>query len=285
MTGSVTPPGGGLRHGDVLWGLGLFATIGFLLWRNFAGDGGSVPKLALGPLRLSIFGALAVLDLLFAIYLIKRWCERFDLDWPKLASGLPWIILIGYYISHLTSIAFYYPQDMTDPWALLDTRTRISSFGGIFGGALVAILFFKRHGLPVWRYCDPLALGFIGGYIFGRAGCFAIHDHPGLESEFFLAINIDGVQRHDLGFYEMWLMLGLCLVILFISRHTRPPDGFVVALFATIYAPIRFLLDFLRVGDITYASLTPGQWMAILLFFIGVWGWRDRNSKPHKPDQ
>ena len=97
MTASGTFPEGGLRRGDVLWGLILTTIIGFLLWHKFAGVGGSVPELALGPLPVSIFGALAALNMLFAIYLAKRWCERFDLEWPKLASGLPWIILLGYY--------------------------------------------------------------------------------------------------------------------------------------------------------------------------------------------
>lgn len=42
-----------------------------------------------------------------------------------------------------------------------------------------------------------------------------------------------------------------------------------VALFATIYSSIRFLFDFLRVNEATYAGLTPGQWMAILFFLSG----------------
>lgn len=251
----------------------LAAVVGFLLWHNFFGAGGDIPDIAVGPMRVSAFGMLAALNVLLGIYLIRRWCEHFGLDWPTVARGLPWIILVGYLISHIVSVALYFPEELTDLRVLLDPRTRISSFGGIFGGGAVAVLYFRRHGLPPWRYCDPLALGFIGGYIFGRAGCFAIHDHPGRESDFLLAVNIDGVQRHDAGFYEMWLMLVLCLAILVIVRRCRPPDGFVVTFFALTYAPVRFLLDFLRVDEILYLGLTPGQWMAMLFFFtIGPWG-------------
>ena len=266
------PAATGLRPGDYAWGLLLVAAIGLLVHHNFV-RGGTIPELPLGPLRLSVFGVLAALDMLFGVYLIKRWCERFALDWETLARGLPWIILIGYYISHLVSVAFYFPEDLTDPVALLDPRTRISSFGGIFGGALVAAIYFRRAGLPGWRYADPLALGFVGGYVFGRAGCFAINDHPGRVSDFFLAVEMDGVRRHDLGFYEMWLMLALMLGVLWIARRGRPPGGTVIAFTATLYAPVRFAFDLLRTADPRYAGLTPGQWMAIPMFAIGIWAW------------
>lgn len=258
---------------DAFWALGLVVVIGGLTIHNFAGAGGRVPELEVGSLRLSIFGLLAALDLLFGLYLVMRWCDRFDLDFETLIEGLPWIVLIGYYLSHLASVALYFPEDLTDLRAILDPRTRISSFGGMFGGGLVAVIFLRRRGLPVLRYADPLALGFVGGYVFGRAGCFAIHDHPGRVSDFPLAVEIDGIRRHDLGFYEMLLMLGLMIAVLILARRRRPPDGMVLALLTTIYAPVRFLFDTLRIDDVRYAGLTPGQWMAIPLFAIGVWAW------------
>ena len=265
-------PFAGFERSDAVWGLVLVAVIASLLAFKFGLGGGRIPELPLGPVRLSAFGLLAALDLLFALYLVKRWCDRFGLDFDALVTGLPWIVLGGYYISHLVSVAFYYPQDLDRLAVLLDPRTRISSLGGMFGGGLIAVAFLRRRGMPVWRYADPLTLGFVGGYVFGRAGCFAIHDHPGRASDFPLAVVIDGVRRHDLGFYEMWLMLALLLTIWLIARQRRPPDGFVLSLVATLYAPIRFLLDFLRVGDARYGGLTPAQWLVLPLLAIGLWG-------------
>ncbi len=261
----------GIRRGDLLWASALVAVIGYLVLHNFAWGGGEFSQFSLGPLRLSIFGLLAALDMLFGVYLVHRWCERFDLDWETLSRGLPWIILLGYYISHLVSVAFYFPEDLNNPLALLDPRTRISSFGGMYGGGLVAVIFLRRHGLAILRYADPLAYGFVGGYVFGRAGCFAIHDHPGLETRSPLAVEIGGRLRHDLGFYEMLLMLGLLIGATLIARRRKPADGVVLAFIAITYAPTRFLFDSLRIADPTYAGLTPGQWMALPLFALGVW--------------
>ncbi len=270
---------GGLRLSDLLWGIALVAVIGFLLLHNFAWGGGGFSELRVGPLRLSIFGLLAALDLLFGVYLVFRWCERFDLDWQTLSSGLPWIVLLGYYFSHLVSIALYFPEDLTDLRALLDPRTQISSFGGVFGGGLVALLFLRRHRLSIPRYLDALTYGFVGGYVFGRAGCFAIHDHPGVESDFALAVEIGGVRRHDLGFYEMWLMLALLLAITWLARRRRPADGRVFAFATLVYSPVRFFFDSLRIVDATYAGFTPGQWLAMPLFALGLWAaWHSRGA-------
>ncbi len=274
MRGPKSPNSGhedNLRTADLAWGLGLLLVIGLLVARNFFLGRPTLGNLHLGPVELSSFGLLAVLDLLFGYYLIRRWCRRFGLGWESLTVDLVWIVGIGYFVSHLVSVVFYTPEQATDLRVLLDYRRGISSFGGIYGGGLVALAVFARRGLARWRYLDPLVLGFVGGYVFGRAGCFAIHDHPGRETDLFLGVEIGGVRRHDLGFYEMWLMLALTLAILLLARRRRPPDGAVFALVATLYPPIRFALDFLRIGEPAYAGLSPGQWMALPLFGLGLW--------------
>jgi phosphatidylglycerol:prolipoprotein diacylglycerol transferase len=50
----------------------------------------------------------------------------------------------------------------------------------------------------------------------------------------------------------------------------------VIGLFATMYAPVRFGLDFLRARDVAlpderYAGLTPAQWACIACLATGVW--------------
>ena len=257
----------------------ILGVISTLLLHNFRWGGGDSSRLSIGSLDLPVFGVLAALDMWFGIYLMHRWCERFDLDWEMLAGWLPAIILIGYYFSHLFSVALYFPEQLTDVRTLLDPRSQISSFGGMLGGSLVAVWFLRRHKQPILRYMDVLAYGFVGGYIFGRAGCFAIHDHPGVATDFPLAVEIAGQRRHDLGFYEMLLMVALLIGITLMARKSRPADGRVLAFFALAYSPIRFGFDSLRIDDVRYAGMTPGQWCAIAFFLLGlclVWRGRSR---------
>jgi len=113
--------------------------------------------------------------------------------------------------------------------------------------------------------------------VFGRSGCFSVHDHPGVVSDFFLAVDNyqgEGVSRHDLGLYEvLWSIFAIALFMLLVQKPRK--RGFFMALLPMIYAPVRFFLDFLREtpdhgGDVRYFGLTPGQYGSILFFIVGV---------------
>ena len=67
------------------------------------------------------------------------------------------------------------------------------------------------------------------------------------------------------------------------------------ALIATMYAPARFFLDFLRVppeagGDARYFDLTPAQYLSVVLLGVGIYFWVKIKDAPpavwreYKPD-
>ena len=255
---------------DLAWLTGYALLLVWLLYRNYALGETRPPTIEIGPLRLYSFGLLVALDFLFSFYLVRRWALGHGLDWPTLARGLVWIAGLGYYISHVVSLVAYYPEDLGDPIAWLDARTRISSYGGFYGGAAVALIFLRRNGLPIARYADALIYGLVGGYIFGRLGCFSVHDHPGRETDFPLAVELDGVWRHDLGLYEMLFLIGVFTLLNVVAWRRRPPGGTILGLTAVLYAPVRFGLDALRIVDVTYGGLTPAQWFCLPTLLIGV---------------
>jgi phosphatidylglycerol:prolipoprotein diacylglycerol transferase len=250
----------------VLW-LGIVA---FLCVRIFQ-PSPDATEISFGP--FSSFGVLGALNFVFAWYLARRACLGRGLDWTHFRQDLVWLVLGGYFISHLVSLALYFPERLSDPVAWVDPRWGISSFGGIYGGTLLAVPLLRRRGWPVWEYMDAMVYGFIGGYAFGRAGCFSVHDHPGRETDFFLGVDIGGVHRHDLGFYEMWLVAAMTIALTALGARRRVRPGLITAWAATIYGPARVFLDSLRVGDARYGSLTPGQWFGLLTTGVAVWAW------------
>jgi phosphatidylglycerol:prolipoprotein diacylglycerol transferase len=151
----------------------------------------------------------------------------------------------------------------------------LSSFGGLFAGALGAYVFTRHRGLAVLPWLDVLARAFSLAYVFGRAGCSLAHDHPGLPTDFFLAViyparnGFPAGPRHDLGFYEFLLWVLIFLVFHWLSRRRRP-GGFYIGLMIVWYAPVRFGLDFLRTADLSYLGLTFAQWSCLLVFPVGV---------------
>ena len=129
-------------------------------------------------------------------------------------------------------------------------------------------------------YCEMGSSAFPLGWVFGRAGCAVVHYYPGRLSEAWFAVqypSIGGpIGRYDLGLYEMVLTIPLAVAFfLFFRRGTRA-TGFYLGWMCVLYAPVRFLLDFLREqdgagADPRYAGLTPAQWACFGLAAMGAY--------------
>jgi prolipoprotein diacylglyceryltransferase len=61
----------------------------------------------------------------------------------------------------------------------------------------------------------------------------------------------------------------MAIVFRWLARKPRP-TGIYLSIFCIWYAIVRFALDFYRVADITYAGLTPAQYLCIVLLGVGV---------------
>ncbi|NNE04096.1 MAG: hypothetical protein HKN15_00025 [Xanthomonadales bacterium] len=269
---------------DYVWAALLAVTVILVTTLNAFNVLNAAASWSFGTLTITTFGVFVTLNLLFAFHLIERWIRIFDLPVEKMLwTGIS-AAIIGFLGSHVFSIMFYYPN-LTNSWeAYLDLRVGMSSFGGIITGAVGAVLALGFFRLNILQGLDALAYGFVGGYVFGRAGCAFIHDHPGTTTDFIFATLIDGQLRHDLGFYEMWLMLSILVVFHLRFRTRAPAAGEVMMVFFLIYAPIRFLFDFLRINEPRYAGLTPGQWAAFAFILVGVTCWV-RQLKQNKRDK
>jgi hypothetical protein len=87
-----------------------------------------------------------------------------------------------------------------------------------------------------------------------------------------------GLGRFDLGLIECVLTIPLAIAFHFLWRQRPRFWGFYAGWMSVVYAPVRFGLDFLRVGpgdrlpaDERYLGLTPAQWAAFGLFAFGIY--------------
>ncbi len=232
------------------------------------------PSLSFGPITIHAFGVLVAVGILGGMHLIRRRAAAWDMD-PVMAERLTiWILLGGFAGAHLIDRLVYFPADtLANPWSLLRFWEGLSSFGG-FLGAIVGAALFVRHerlGAQKWPYLDLVAYAFPTSWFFGRTGCFFAFDHPGLATDIVLAQqDAGGVVRHNLGLDEALCILPVALLFLWLGRRRAPSSGFFVGLLAVVYAPVRFLLDFLRFDDVRYFHFTPGQYGAAVLLVVGV---------------
>jgi phosphatidylglycerol---prolipoprotein diacylglyceryl transferase len=271
------------------------------------------PMWQLGPITIAAFGVIVATAVFVGLTLGGWRFRKLGLD-PKTGEGLAWYVVVcGFLGAHFFSVLLYFPRKVIEhPLVLLKLWEDISSFGGILGGMIGVWLFFRLRAASIdaitrWTYVDVAAYAFPISLAIGRLGCAFAHDHPGTVTTFPLAISLEtdsarafinevylvagrvaelppGPQLarlgfHDLGWYE-FLYLGIVVVpvTLLLGRRARAPGTFLIS-FLTLYMPVRFGLDFLRVSDVRYAGLTPAQWVALVILAVLPFLWLSRGRR------
>lgn len=237
-----------------------------------------IPPLEIGSEKIFAFDILVAIAIIVGVIVAERRARRLGLDNRVIADVALWAVIPGFLISHWVAMfAYGKPAFAWETWYdVFAVWNGMSSVGGFLGGAGGVIFYFKWKKIPLWPYSNALVFAFTAAWVFGRLGCSVAHDHPGLPTDFFLAVDFparDGYAagpRHDLGFYEfIW---ALCLTAYFyVRRNKREFAGFHTAIFLIAFTPLRFVSDFLRTADVTYLGLTPGQYVCLVLFPVGVW--------------
>lgn len=227
----------------------------------------------LGPISLQVWGLCAAVGVILAIVFALRQAKRRGLDVEAFESMSFWIVVAAFVGARVFHVVLYEPiYYFTHPSEILKVwNGGLSSFGGFAGAAIAFFLSIRRHKLPMYKAADALTLALPLGLGCGRVGCFLIHDHPGTlayGAGKWLAVKYGDGARYDLG-----MLLGIfdfAMLAVFILLLKKPrKDGFYFALFMAVYGPVRFLLDFLRINDVRYFGLTPGQYGSLALFAAG----------------
>ena len=238
--------------------------IPYLEWKTFA----------LGPLTLQVWGLFAAIGVVAATLWAVREAKRRGMDAAKIESMAFWTVVAAFVGARIGHALFYepgyylsHPVDILRVW-----KGGFSSFGGFFAAAAVAAWRIRALGLPFLKVADIAVPATALGLGCGRVGCFLIHDHPGTLAHgvgTWFAVNYPGGPRYDLGLLLAvtdFLLFGAFLLLM----RKRRPDGWTLVAFLLAYAPVRFALEYLRVADVRYAGLTPGQYGSAILFIIGL---------------
>ncbi len=243
----------------------------------------------IGPLHLKTWGMFAAAGILLGGWFASRMAARRGLD-PGNFERLLFDVVVGAFVGARIFHVVFYGWDFysKNPWEILQVwHGGLSSFGGFIGAAAV---FWRSIRTPgSWKAdpsaealakADSLTAALPLGIGIGRIGCFVNHLHPGVRSASFLAVAFPGGGRYDLGLLLALVDFAIFGFFLFLMRKPRR-DGLYFALFMTVYGPIRFALDFLRVSgadlsagalaqaDARYLGLTPAQYGSAIFFLIG----------------
>ena len=229
-----------------------------------------------GGVSLAVFGTLVALGVFTGVLFAESRARAVGIPARSLHAALGWALAPGFVLAHLVALLPHvrHPGEWS-PRLLVEFWNGMSSFGGFAGALLGLALCYRRKPAFLLAIAEVLLQALVVGWTFGRLGCTLVHDHIGRLTQFPLAIQFPGGARHDLGFYELlYTLLVLLPAVLVLNRRARPP-GATIAWIALLYAPARFLGDFLRNTDLPgadqrYFGLTLAQYCCVALLFVGL---------------
>jgi phosphatidylglycerol:prolipoprotein diacylglycerol transferase len=235
----------------------------------------------LGPFKIQPFGILAAIAILLGARMAQRRAAQLGLEPDVVSQFVTFTTVVGLVSAYVLNIALYSPalllEIAREPRLLVERWFGLSSYGGFVGGLAAGAWFCHRRGIAMLALADAWCFAIPFAWFFARMGCFVVHDHPGVASDFLLAVdNYDGrgVPRHDLGLYEVLWSAAVAPLFLWLARRPRPV-GYYALRIPFLYGPVRFLLDFLRAGpadggDVRYFGLTPAQYLSLALIALGL---------------
>lgn len=228
-----------------------------------------------GGQSLAVFGTLVALGVFAGVLFAESRARIVGIPARKLHEAIAWVLVPGFALAHLVALMPHVHHPDWNPRILSQFWNGMSSFGG-FLGAFLGLAFHYRRTRASWLpLAEVLVQALVVGWVFGRLGCTLVHDHIGKPSTFWLAIRFPDGPRHDLGFYELlYTMVVLVPAVVVLNRQPRPP-GTTICWIALLYAPARFLGDFLRATDLPgadprYLGLTFAQYGCLALVCVGL---------------
>jgi phosphatidylglycerol:prolipoprotein diacylglycerol transferase len=231
------------------------------------------PVLEIGSYPLQAFRVLALLAIVVEYVIVVRRAPRHGFSSEQASSLVAWAVVLGLVSAHLFDVVAYYPERLrADPLELFRVWGSLSSWGGMVGGLTGLGIVAYRRGLGasgVLRFFDLCIYALPFTLAVGRFGCALQHDHLGIASTHFLAVNFPTGPRFDLGMLEFLYLIPVCLLFLVLGRSPRPL-GLFSGLFFALYGPARFAMDALRNEDARYLGWTPAQYLCVATTLAGI---------------
>ena len=234
-----------------------------------------IHPLPIGPVAIQPFGTLVVIGILVGYSLLARRLARQGLE-AELGPGFRfWMLFSGFAGAVLAKVVYnpdFFEIVMSGPSHWLDLYGGIASFGGVLAGAAGGIVYLRRNKVrwpDVVRYLDAVACVFPAALFFGRVGCYLAHDHPGIRTTSWLAVQYPGGPRYDLGLLEALYMIPLAALMWWLSRKPKPA-GLFCGVFFVLYGIFRFAIDQLHVSPPRYAGFTVDQIFSVLAIVLGL---------------
>lgn len=157
--------------------------------------------------------------------------------------------------------------------ALLPYVSGMVFYGGLFGSILAVIIYTKLDKeIPKADVFDVFAVSVPLFHAFGRVGCFFAGCCYGVECDLGITtyLNISathyGISRFPVALFEALANLLIFALLLFLFKRKKLYGRLILA-YLSIYAPVRFVLEFFRGDDVRgfILGFSTSQFISLLI--------------------
>jgi phosphatidylglycerol---prolipoprotein diacylglyceryl transferase len=257
--------------------------------------------LQLGPISLYWYGICYAVGLALAYWVMVRMARRFGQNPAIIGNGLIVVAIAALAGGRLYHIIDQWHLYASDPIKIfLPPYSGLGAFGGLITGAIAVIALARYHRVSFWRWADIVAPGIFLMQAVGRVGNFFNQELYGPPTTLPWGIAIDCEHRvveypcamfpladthfHPLFLYESLSGLIGALVIIWLASRPRPwlRVGDLGGIMLIWIGGVRFLLEFLRIGNWRIGDIPTAQIIgaAIVLVGVGILVARRRQGAP-----
>ena len=243
----------------------------------------------LGPVPLYWYGIAYAVGLAGAYTIMSRMASRFGENAAILGNGLIIVAvaaLIGGRLYHVIDQWVLYKDDLLK--IVLPPYSGLGIFGGFLTGTIAVIALVRYHRVSFWRWADIIAPGIFFMQAAGRVGNFFNQELYGPPTSLPWGIAIDCAHRvveypcstfplatthfHPLFLYESLSGLLGAAVLVWLSTRARPRlrVGDLAGIMIIWIGGVRFLIEFLRIGNWRLADIPTAQIFGVAFVLVGI---------------
>ncbi len=258
--------------------------------------------LQLGPLSVYWYGIAYAVGLAGAYWIMVRQARRFGERAEIIGNSL---IIVG--VAALIGGRLYHVVDQWQLYAsdpiriILPPYSGLGIFGGFVTGAIAFLVLARRYRVSAWRWADIVAPGIFVMQAAGRLGNFFNQELYGPPTQLPWGLAIDCLHRvieypcttfpletthfQPLFLYESLSGLVGAATLVWLSSRPRPwlRVGDLAALMLIWIGGVRFLVEFLRIGNWRLGDIPTAQLFGAAFVLIGIgilWLRRRQNAPP-----
>ena len=238
-----------------------------------------------GGFTIYAYGVLLAAAYLLGLQFALVRARRRGLDAQRVMDLGIWIIISALVGAKLLLLIVDFKQFTESPRELLGlARSGGVFYGGLIAAVVVALLYLRRHKLPLWTTTDVFAPGIALGHVVGRLGCLMAGCCFGKPTSVAWAVTFRdpaafanvgtplGVPLHPTQLYEAGAEALILACLLAFERRGRPFPGRTFWSYLLLYGISRFAIEFYR-GDsrgMVFNVLSTSQFVSVVLVPLSI---------------